>query len=183
MRFTHVSLQGALCLISARAPRSRLGINKGTRVGLHLLVLTLDVCVQCLLFSEGLVAWRMPGAVELGRVDVLVSLEPAIRGEALATCGPVTDEGSLGGRIAVGVLQMSLEVVFAGERLVAVWLGAGKGAFLVVAAHVGLEPTGTVEALCAAVHGADIVPLAASLAVGSSLASVGVVDLVVTRRV
>jgi hypothetical protein len=142
-------------------------------------MLCLDVSFQGLLLSKCLVAWWIFGAVELGLVHVPVSLQPAIRCEALPAALPLAYKCSHGCRIVVRILQVSLEVVFAGKRLVTARLRACEGSLLVVAAHVGFEAAWSVEALVAAVHGTGVVPLAASLAVCSECAIVGVVDLVV----
>lgn len=80
--------QGCFGLKPAFALVTRLRVDKCTRVGLDFQVLALDVCCQCLGFPKMLVAGRVLGAVELGLMDVLVSLESAIRGETLPTILP-----------------------------------------------------------------------------------------------
>jgi hypothetical protein len=67
-------------------------------------------------------------------------------------------------------------VIFPGKGLVTTQLGAGEWAFLVVAAHMGLETTRSIEALAAALDLTDEVPLPASLAVCSPGAAVGEID-------
>ena len=141
-------------------------------------MLALDVCFQGLGLAEVLVAGGEVGAVELGGVDVPVTLKAAIGGEALPAARPVACIRPLEHRVAVRVLHMPLEMVLSGEGLVASCDGAGKRALLVVAAHVSLEPARAIEALCAACDGTNVVPLAARLAVGSARAIVGVVGLV-----
>jgi hypothetical protein len=89
-------------------------------------------------------------------------LEPAIGGETLATPIPIACERSLGCRVAMGVLQVALQVVFSWKRLVAAGLGADERSLLVVTSHVRLEATWSVEALRAG--WTHIVPSAASLA-------------------
>jgi hypothetical protein len=137
--------------------------------------------LQCLFFPERLVAWRVFGAIKLGFVDVPVSLQPAVGCKALSTAMPIACKGSRDDRIFMGILQMSLQMVFSGECFVAANLGAGKWSLLVVASHVRLETAWPVEALFADI--ADVVPLAACLALRPHFAVVGVVDLVVARVV
>lgn len=172
-------LQSAFSLVSIRTPIARLCVHKRARVRLDLHVLCFDVCIQRLLFPERLAAWRKLGAVVLGVVYVLVPLQSSVRREALPAARPVTSEGSRNGRVAMGVLDVALQMVFAGKRLVAVRLRAGKGTLLVVASHVCLETAWAVEALVAALESADVVPLAACLAVCSHAAIARVVDDVI----
>jgi hypothetical protein len=111
-------------------------------------------------------------------VNIPVSLEPAIRREALAAAIPVAGVCSLDYGVAVGVFQMTLQMVFTRERLVTSKFGTDEWPFFVVGPHVSLEATWAVEALRAG--GADVVPVSAGLALCPQGATVGVVDLVVT---
>jgi hypothetical protein len=122
MYLVYVSLKRILRLVSVCTPVAGLWVHEGARVGLHLHMLGLDVCGQSLLLPKCLVTWREVGAVELGLVDILVSLQPAVGSEALPTALPVAYKSSLGGRVAMSVLEVSLKMVFAGERLVAAGL-------------------------------------------------------------
>jgi hypothetical protein len=94
-----------------------------------------------------------------------VSLQPSFGREALLASSPLAGECSFDNGVAMGVLHVTLEVVFAGERLVAAGLRAGKRSFLVVTVHMGFEAAWSVEALFTAFECADVVPLAASLAI------------------
>lgn len=81
------------------------------------------------------------------------------------------------------VLDMALQMVLAGERLVAAGLGASEWSLLAMAPLVGFEAAWPIKALTAALEGADVVPRATSLAVCPQRASVGIIDLVVVGRV
>jgi hypothetical protein len=177
----HVSLQSRFSLVTACTAVACGSVYVGARVGLDLEVLRFDVCLKSFLFAKSFVAWREAGAVVFGGVDIAMTLQTAGRGEALAAARPVADMSTLSVGIGMGIVQVALEVVFARKRLVAAVVRAGKRTFVVVAAHVGIETAGTVEALAAAVDIADVVPLAAGLAVGAAGAIVGEVDLVVAR--
>lgn len=143
-------------------------------------MLSLDVRVQSLLFPECLVAGRVCGTVYFGLMNVFVALQPTVGGEALPASVPIAYVGSLRGWVVVGIFQMSLEVVLTRKALVAARFSADERALLVVASHVGLETTWPVEALFAALDSADVVPLAACLAVCSQTAIYGVIDSVGT---
>lgn len=56
-------------------------------------------------------------------------------------------------------------MVLAGEGLITARLGTDEGSLLAVSSDMGFETAWSVEALAAAVKGADIVPLATGLAV------------------
>jgi hypothetical protein len=72
-------------------------------------------------------------------------------------------------------------VVFAGECLVAAGLGTDERSLLVVASHVCLEATWSVEALRAG--RANVVPLATGLALCPQSTIVGEIDFVISRVV
>lgn len=160
-----------------------LGIDEGAGEWPDLQVLHLDMCQERLLFPEHLIARRIVSAVELGLVDVLVPLQPTVRSEALPASVPVACKGSRGGHVAMGILHVPCEMVFARKRLVAAGLSAGKGSLLAVGSHVGFEAAWSVEALAAAVEFADVVPLATSLTLCPQLAIVGKCDFVVFRGI
>lgn len=183
MYFVHMASKSTLCLEASCASFAGLGIDKGARVGFDLEVLGFDVYFERLLFPERLITWRKLGAVVFRLVHILVSLQPAVGGETLPTPLPIARVRSFGGGITMGVFQVSLEMVFPRKCLVTAWFGAGERSFLVVAPHMGLEATWSVEALRAALHRANIVPLPARLAFCSPGAIVGVVDLEIARRI
>lgn len=168
-----------LRLEATRTFLTGLGIYERARVGLDFEMLTLDVCLQSFRLPEVLNAWGVFRAVELRVVNVLVSLQSAIGGEALSASSPLAGVCSLNHRVAMSILQMSLQVVLARKCLITARLGAGERAFFVVASHVGLEATWTVETLSTASNRANIIPLTASLAICPPRTIVGVVDLVI----
>lgn len=179
----HMPLQCALSLVSIRTPIASLCIHKGARIWLDLHVLRLYVCIQCFLLPERLVAWREVCAVKLGVVYILVSLQSAVGGEALSAAFPIASERSLDCRVAVGILDVALEMVLTWEGLVTAIFVTSKRSLLVVAAHVCFEAAWAVEALVAARKCADVVPLAARLAVCPQGATVRVIHPVVARVV
>jgi hypothetical protein len=179
----NMSLEGTFRLVAVRAPVTGLRVYKGARIRLHFLVLRLDVCLQSLLLTKCLVTRWVLSTVELGLVDIPVSLQPTLGRETLFASRPVASESSFDDGVAVGVLHVTLKMVFTGERLVAARLRAGKGSFLVVAAHVGFEAAWSIEALFAAFKCADVVPLAACLTIRPQFSILGVVDLEIVRIV
>ena len=171
MGLKHMPPQCVLRLKGACALVARLFINMSANVWFDLEMLALDMCLEGLCFSERLVARRVLGAVELGRMHILVPLQPSVGGEALPASIPIAHKCSFGRRVAVRILQMALQMVFARERLVASRLGTRKRSFVVVASHVCFEATWPVESL--RTHGTDVIPLSAGLALCPRSAIVG----------
>lgn len=183
MHFAGMPFQGTFSLKSTLTSFSTFCSDKGTRVRLDLEVLSLDMRLKGLVFPEVLVAWRKLGAIELRLVYIHVSLETAIGGEALPTSSPIAGVSAFGDWITVCVLQMPLKVIFAGEGLVATWLGASEGSLLVVTSHVRFETAWSVETLSTGSHWTDVMPLSARLAICSPRAIVREIDFVVARIV